>query len=255
MADRPEQLPEHVKRNRELWDSRHSSWFGQRARAQWSAEPHWGIWAIPQTELPVLPGDLGGRDLIDLGCGTAYVGAWAARRGANPVGIDNSAVQLETASMLQDEFDIHFPLLHGNAEQVPLPDESFDVAISEHGAAGWCDPHRWIPEAARLLRPGGELIFMRNSTLLTMCLPDDGPADTTLRTSQFGLCRLEGGDGAVNFQLPTGPMIRLLRDSGFVVEELIEVRPPEGAISDFGYASLSWSRRWPSAEVWKARQG
>jgi len=54
---------------------------------------------------------------------------------------------------MQDEFNTHFPLLHGNAEQVPYPDASFDVAISEHGADAWCDPYRWIPEAARLLRP------------------------------------------------------------------------------------------------------
>jgi hypothetical protein len=32
----------------------------------------------------------------------------------------------------------------------------------EYGAAIWCDPYRWIPEAARLLRPGGELLFLGN---------------------------------------------------------------------------------------------
>lgn len=255
MADRgTADLPEHVRRNREAWDTGQSEWFGARARTQWAAAPHWGIWATPQTELPVLPSDLEGKDLIDLGCGTGYVCAWAARAGARPVGIDNSARQLATARAMQDEFGWRFPLLHGNAEEVPYPDASFDVAISEHGAAAWCDPYRWIPEAARLLRPGGELVFMRNSVLLTLCLPEHGPADETLRTQQFGLSRMEDDDGTVTFTLPHGPMIRLLRECGFVVEDLMEVRAAENATALFDYADPDWARRWPSEEVWKARR-
>ncbi|GAA5012915.1 class I SAM-dependent methyltransferase [Actinopolymorpha pittospori] len=248
-------LPEHVRRNRQLWDSRQGAWFGKRARAQWAAEPHWGVWRIPQAELPVFPDDLAGRDLIDLGCGTGYVCAWAARAGARPVGIDNSERQLATARAMQHDFGLEFPLLHGNAERVPYPDASFDIAISEHGAIGWCDPYRWIPEAARLLRPGGELVFVRNSTLLTLCVPESGAAAARLRRPQFGLYRVESEDGtAVNFQLPHGPMVRLLRDSGFVLEDLLEVQAPENASTEYDYVDLEWARQWPSAEVWKARR-
>ena len=63
---------------------------------------------------------------------------------------------------LQAEFGIEFPLHLGNAEATPFPDASFDFAISEYGAAIWCDPYKWIPEAARLLRPGGRLHFLGN---------------------------------------------------------------------------------------------
>lgn len=244
---------EHVRRNRAVWDNTLSAGFAARARRQWAADPHWGIWAVPQTELAVLPADLAGKDVIDLGCGTAYLSAWIARAGGRPVGIDNSERQLATARAMQDEFDLRFPLLHGNAEQVPCPDASFDIAISEHGAAAWCDPYVWIPEAARLLRPGGELIFMRNSDLLTLCLPEDGPAGTSLRRDQFGLTRIEDASGAVVFHLPHAPMIRLLRDCGFVVEELLEVEPGPGAATDFDYVDIDWARRWPSEEVWRAR--
>jgi SAM-dependent methyltransferase len=131
-----EELPEHVRRNRAHWDAMAPDWaeFGRRS---WAEEPSWGIWAIPETEIRLLPDDLAGMDAIELGCGTAYVSAWLARRGARPVGVDNSARQLETARQLQREFGIDFPLLHGNAEQVPYPDGSFDVAISEYGTAIW----------------------------------------------------------------------------------------------------------------------
>ena len=67
---------------------------------------------------------------------------------------------MASARALQLEFGLEFPLLHGNAEEVPFPDGSFDLAISEYGASIWCDPYRWIPEAARLLRSGGELVFL-----------------------------------------------------------------------------------------------
>ena len=84
-------------------------------------EVTWGIYSVPETEWHLLPDDLAGKDTIELGCGTAYVSAWLAKRGAKPVGIDNSPKQLETARRLQQEHGIEFPLLLGNAEEVPYP--------------------------------------------------------------------------------------------------------------------------------------
>src|SRR4051794_21450738 len=126
MDDRAvDELPEHVRRNREVWDTSLSAGFGARARKQWTADPHWGIWGVPQTEVAVLPVELAGKDVIELGCGTAYVSAWVARAGGRPVGIDNSERQLAAAFAMQDEFNVRFPLVHGNAEQAPYPDASF----------------------------------------------------------------------------------------------------------------------------------
>src|SRR5580765_726415 len=132
-------LPEHVARNRAAWDewAPESAANGERS---WKLEPGdetWGVWSIPERELRLLPFDLQDKDTIELGCGTAYISAWLARRGARPVGIDNSEQQLATARRLQGEHGIDFPLVHGNAETVPYPDASFDLAISEYGASIW----------------------------------------------------------------------------------------------------------------------
>ena len=100
---------------------------------------------------------------------------------------------------LQDEHGIHFPLHLGNAEAVPFPDASFDYAISEYGAAIWCDPYKWIPEAARLLRPGGELMFLGNSTLLMLnTAPDDedAPVTTQLERPHSSTSRVRARSGA-----------------------------------------------------------
>src|SRR5688572_28293247 len=164
---------DHVLRNRAEWDKWASDYVATGER-NWAAdEPSWGIFDVPESDLPLLPDDLEGLDAIELGCGTGYVSAWLARRGARPVGIDNSEKQLETARRLQSEHGIDYPLMHGNAEAVPIPDASFDLAISEYGASIWCDPYRWIPEAARLLRSGGRLVFLANSVLLMLCTPED----------------------------------------------------------------------------------
>jgi SAM-dependent methyltransferase len=252
-----EDLPEHVARNRAQWNDWAPEYVPD-GRRNWEAdEPTWGIFSVPEAEVGLLPREIDGRDSIELGCGTGYVSAWLARRGARPVGIDNSEAQLATARSFQEEFRLEFPLIHGNAEEVPFPDESFDIAISEYGASIWCDPYLWIPEAARLLRPGGELVFLVNSVLAILCGPDDGnvPAGDELLRPLFGMHRIEWpDDDAVEFHLPHGKMIDLLRDCDLTVEELIEVRPPADATTRYPHISLEWARRFPCEEVWRARK-
>jgi SAM-dependent methyltransferase len=262
-----EALPEHVAANREAWD-RWAPEFEPRGRQAWAAtEPRWGIWNVPESELRLLPADLAGRDTIELGCGTAYVSAWLMRRGARPVGIDNSPRQLESARRFQREFGLEFPLLLGNAERVPYPDGSFDVAISEYGACLWADPHAWVPEAARLLRPGGRLTFLTNHPIFMLTTPeDDEVAGERLVRPFFRERRYTWPDDtSVEFHLQHGEWIDLLRANDFDIERLVEIRAPEqpqhggggalaGEESPFNLASRAWARQWPTEEAWTARK-
>jgi hypothetical protein len=61
-------------------------------------------------------------------------------------------------------------------------------------------------------------------------------------------------DDSVNFYLPHGEMIALLRDTGFEVEALVEIRPPAGSTTTYDFVTLDWARQWPSEEVWRARK-
>jgi SAM-dependent methyltransferase len=253
-------LPDYVLINREHWDEQAKDYVAN-AHKNWAPdkEPEWGIWDVPESDVGMLDVDLDGVDVIELGCGTGYVSAWCARRGARVVGIDNSQEQLKTARQMQAEHNLEFELIHGNAETVPKPDASFDFAISEYGACLWADPAMWVPEAARLLRPGGRLHFLTNSWLMLLCAPDtDGVAATNeLVRPAFGMYRVEWpepDDPSVEFHLSHADWIALLRTSGFEIESLIDLYPREGATTRFPFVTVEWARKWPSEEVWKVRK-
>jgi SAM-dependent methyltransferase len=248
-------LTEQARRNRAYWDEtaagyqeRHRDFIGR-------AEPRWGIWQLPEDELRIL-GDVAGKDVLELGCGAAQWSILLARRGARVVGLDNSERQLEHARTAMAAAGVEFPLVHASAESVPLRDASFDVVFADHGAFGWADPRLVVPEAARVLRPGGLLAFSITSPLASLCFhPETDLIEPTLHRPYFGLHRLEGDDGSVNFQVTYGEWIRLLRESGLVVEELVEPRPPAGATSTYWEPEeLEWARRWPSECIWRARK-
>ncbi len=248
---------DHVSRNRVAWN-RWAPEFVESGRKAWQEkEPKWGIWNIPESKLRLLP-EIVDKDVIELGCGTAYVSAWLTRLGARVTAIDNSEEQLKTAHELQREFGLSFKLVQGDAERVHLPDASFDLAISEYGASIWCDPYRWTAEASRLLRPGGLLIFLVNGTILFLCMPDedDVPASPHLLRDYFGTHRfkLPNSGGTIEFHLGFGDWIRLLRRNGFEVEDLIQPQPPRGAATRWTYVKEDWARRWPSEDIWVARK-
>jgi len=247
---------EHVLRNRAAWN-RWAEQYVDSGRRDWaSSEPSWGIWGIPEADLGVLP-DVRGLDVVELGCGTAYVSSWLARRGARPVGIDNSPAQLRSARGFQREFGLDFPLIQADGERVPLASGRFDLAFSEYGACLWCDPYRWVPEASRLLRVGGALIFLTNAALLMLCQSEQEgqPAGEQLLRDHFGMHRMTWpGDPGVEFHLGHGDWIRVLRANGLVVEDLLEVRPSADAATRYPFVTREWARRWPSEEVWKARK-
>ena len=247
--------PDYLARTREALGKMSEDFFEPGRRAWAQQEFTWGIWNAPESELKAL-GDLEwfrGKKTIELGCGTGYISAWLARLGAEPIGIDPTSEQLNNARLFQREFNLEFPLIEGYAESLPFDDASFDFAISKYGAAIWSDPYKWIPEAARVLKPGGRLVFLRNGILTSLCTPATGPATPTLIRDYFGLNRIEWTkDEPEEFHLMTGPMIRLLRSSGFEVVNLIEIQAPEGMEVRYEYINSEWAQRWPSEEIWCA---
>ena len=242
----------------EHWTQANSEYVAAAAVTRWSEnEISWGLWRTPEAEIGVL-GEVSDLDVVELGCGTAYLSAWLARRGARVVGVDPTPAQLQTARDMQNEFGPTFPLVEAFAEEVPLPAASFDLAVSEYGASLFADPERWIPEAHRLLRPGGRLVFMRPSPLVYLCGGEDGRLTEQLHEPMRGMNRFEAPAKfrSDEFVLSHGDLFALLRRSGFEVDNLVEVYAPEDAErhSYYAYATPEWARRWPAEEMWGARK-
>jgi SAM-dependent methyltransferase len=247
---------DYVAQNVANWTRANAEYTDKSAERAWAQEEiTWGVWSIPESELNII-GDVNGLDVIELGCGTAYFSSWLARRGARVVGVDPTPAQLETARRMQRETGIEFELIEGIGEDVPKPDASFDLVHSEYGASIWADPYRWIPEAARLLRPRGRLIFMCNSTLAVLTMTLEG-ASTELQRPQRGMHEIEWPDThEVEFHVAHSAWIDLLHANGFTLERLLELYAPEGSEthSYYNYVTPEWARQWPSEEVWVARK-
>lgn len=252
----PRRLTLDEARNRDSWDAysdeyqaRHG---GQLAESGGLA---WGTSQIPEAELGVL-GDVVGKDILEFGCGAAQWSIALALRGARPVGLDLSTRQLEHARRLMAEAGVEFPLVNASAEAVPLPDASFDIVFCDHGAMTFGDPFRTVPEAARLLRPGGLFAFNHHSPIETICWPlDADEVGEQLALDYFGMHIIDDGE-EVSFNLPYGEWIRLFRANGFVIEDLIEPQAGPDATSSYrSAASLAWARRWPAENIWRLRRG
>jgi SAM-dependent methyltransferase len=255
VQDRPpdrEELLRTARHNRAVWDADSDEYQEMHERdIEDDKRRAWGIWRIPEATLNVL-GDVRGKRILELGCGAAQWASALAEDGADVVGLDNSAAQLRHA--VRSGRGV-LPLLQGSAEFLPFADATFDIVFCDYGAMTFADPYASVPEAARVLAPGGTFAFMTTSPFFIVCL--DLASDVTVTELQrpyFGMHRFEIDGDATDFQLPYGEWIKVFRASRLAVEDLIEVRPPEDAETSYGGRPLEWSRNWPAEMIWKLRK-
>ena len=242
--------------NRATWDRISDEYQARNRGFIGRPEPRCGMWQLPEAELQIL-GEVDGKDVLELGCGAAQWSILLAGRGAGVTGLDNSARQLEHARELMDAAGVDFPLVHSSAEEVPLPDASFDVVFCDHGAMTFGDPYRTVPEVSRLLRAGGLFAFSHATPFISCCFDIESYRFVRrLVTGYFGMHRLEGlPEDPVEYNLPYGEWIRLFRENGLRVEALLEIQPPAGTESTYRDAEeTEWARSWPMEEIWRCRK-
>ncbi len=247
-------LSPHARRNRQSWNETADSYQADHGSfLEVGGGLAWGVWQIPESELNVL-GDVEGKDILELGCGAAQWSIALAKSGARPVGLDLSERQLEHARTLMAKSGVDFPLVHASAEQVPLPDASFDVVFCDYGAMTFSDPYRTVPEVARLLRGGGLFAFSHSSPILSITwAPDAERAGDRLVADYFEMHRFVYAD-SIDFNLGYGAWIDLFHKTGFELLDLIEPRPTADAVSTYrDEQEREWSRRWPAECIWRVR--
>ncbi|MGZ6899352.1 MAG: class I SAM-dependent methyltransferase [Acidimicrobiia bacterium] len=248
-------VSEYQRTNRAFWDGDADEY--QAAHHDDIANAAWGAFRIPDADLHVL-GDLSGLAVLELGCGAAQASLALTEHAARSTGLDLSLGQLRHARANVAAAGRRMPLVCASAPATPFRAGSFDVVFCDHGAMSFCDPHVTVPEVARILRPGGLLAFSISTLLHNVCFPTDdpdAPITRKLRRPMFGALAFDWGDGTIDFQMLHSEWIHLFHAHGFVVEDLMELRPPAGSATGFeGFADLRWARRWPSEEIWKVRK-
>jgi SAM-dependent methyltransferase len=250
-------LTDHAALNRRIWDEQSDAYQARHGeQLEKSGGTAWGVWQIPESELNVL-GDVGGLDVLELGCGAAQWSIALHRQGARVTGLDNSSAQLDHARRLMSEAGVDFPLVHASAESTGLPSASYDVVFCDFGAMTFTDPRLSVPEAARLLRPGGLFAFSALTPIVDLVWPvgAEHPGERLARSYWDDLYRFEEPGEPVNFQLPYGEWIAVFRSSGLIVEDLIELRPPPDAVSSYrDQTDREWAWRWPMEHIWRLRR-
>ncbi len=246
---------DHVRTNLRLWERQSDAYDrrcasvlgGRRAKA-------WGLWRIPESSLGLV-GPVRGKDVLELGCGAARWSDALSADGARVVGLDVSRSQLSKALRITRRSGGKVALLRANAEELPLAERSFDLVLSDWGAMTFCDPERTVPEVARILRPGGRLVFATSSPF--RAIAHDRRTDRigrALRYGYFGLGRLDY-PREVNFTLPYSDWVELFGRAGLALERLVEPQGLGGRTSRYlSPREERWARRWPLESIWSARK-
>ncbi len=248
--------PGHIRQNLALWQKQAKSYDRRFRTVLGGAKAaSWGLWRIPESKLGAI-GDPRGQDILEIGCGAARWSIALARRGGRAVGLDLTPAQLAHAVRNVHASRLHLPLVRGDAERLPFADASFDVVFCDWGALTFTDPYRSVPEAARVLRQGGRLVFATSSPF--RAVTQDRRSDRMRRTlayNYFGLHRIEYRDDEVNFVLPYGEWIRLFTENGLTVVALHETQPAPREHSRYLRRSEeAWARRWPLESIWVTRR-
>ncbi|WP_424185856.1 class I SAM-dependent methyltransferase [Actinokineospora sp. G85] len=207
-----------------------------------------------------LLGEVSGRDVLEVGCGSASCARWLRERGANVVGIDLSAGMLRYGRAANTATGIDVPLVRGNAERLPFRAGSFDLACSAFGAVPFvADVAGTFAEVARVLRPGGTWTFAVTHPMRWIFPDDPGPDGLVVTGSYFDRTPYvevdaDGVPTYVEHHRTLGDYVRALHAAGFTLFDLVEPEWPEGHTQEWGQWSPLRGERFPGTAIFRCRR-
>ncbi|MEU7767199.1 class I SAM-dependent methyltransferase [Nocardia sp. NPDC049190] len=207
-----------------------------------------------------LLGDLAGKAILEIGCGSAPCARWLAGQGARPVGLDLSRAMLERGSAAMTRGGPQVPLVQAGAEALPFADASFDLACSAFGAIPFvADSALVMREVARVLRPGGRWVFSVNHPMRWIFPDDPGPAGLTAKIPYFDRTPYvevdsDGLPTYVEHHRTIGDRVREIVAAGLTLEDIVEPDWPEWLDREWGQWSPLRGELFPGTAIFVTRK-
>lgn len=242
-ADRVGRAPvppeEATRANRWWWDQTADSYQAEHGAFLGESDFVWCPEGLNEAAVGLL-GSVGGRRVLEVGCGAAQCSRWLATQGAAPVGLDVSAAQLAHARRAGERTGIGVTLVQATAGALPFADASFDLACSAYGAVPFVtDSAAVMVEVARVLRPGGRWVFAVTHPIRWCFADDPGPEGLVARDSYFDRRPYveSASDGTVCYveaHRTVGDRVREIVQAGLRLVDLVEPEWPEGHDREWG---------------------
>lgn len=224
---------ESVEANRAWWDRQAHDYHALHGQFLGDCRLIWGPEGLDEADARLL-GPLAGRRVLEVGAGGASCSRWVAEQGAQAVATDLSGGMLAEARRFAGQEGRAVVLVQCDARRLPFADGSFDVAFTSYGAVPFvADPEQIMLEVRRVLRPGGRWVFSLTHPVRWAFPDDPGPEGLTAFRSYFDPTPYIEADSAgrtlyAEHHRTLGQRIRDVVDAGFVLDNLVEPRWPDG---------------------------
>lgn len=260
VAHRPAGPLESARANRTWWDAEARSYQDEHGEFLGDADLLWCPEGLREADVRLL-GDVAGRDVLEIGCGAAQGARWLASQGARVTAFDVSYGQLVESRRLDARSGVAVDrLVQADAQQLPFRGAVFDLAVSAFGAIPFvADSAGTMREIARVLRPGGRLVFSVTHPTRWAFPDDPGPAGLTVRQSYFDRTPyVEVDDGGtatyIEHHRTLGDRVRELVAAGLVLEDLVEPEWPQGHTREWGQWSPLRGVLMPGTAIFLCRR-
>jgi SAM-dependent methyltransferase len=234
---RPERYPvgeeETLRANLRDWDAYADTYQATHGAFLQDIGFLWGPEGHTEAELHVL-GDVGGKTVLEVGCGASQCARWATSQGAIAIGLDVSFRQLQHGRRIDEATGVPVPSVCATGTALPFADDAFDIVFSSFGAMQFVsEASTAVGEVARVLKAGGRFAFSVTHPI-RWAMPDDpteaGLAVTNNYFDRTPYVEVDEDEQVryVEHHRTLGDWVRVLAAYGFVLQDLVEPEWPEG---------------------------